>query len=356
MSSLPIHPLARPIISKLTMPGPVAKHLFEPRWAIDLSNNTNPYVEGFALYPDVNQDDLKNLYLDRLMSLDPSQEKLSLTPENLLFTVGSMEGIDILLRTFCEVNQDRICVVHPTFGAYEHWGLIHNLEVHKVSLTGDSLNQFSIEEVVDLNPKMVFIPNPNNPVGTTLEEGLIEKLCTSLEGFVVVDEAYIEFSQKPSSLFKLNQYKNLIILRTFSKAWGLAGVRCGIILADELVIHSLRYVQLPYGFSSPTQALVKESLSHPERMLESWKKLTRDREKLLEELSLLPIVKKIFKSDTNFIFFVVEDSQKVMQKLHDYNISIFDGSRSVPHGLRMSLGTEEQNQLFLKALKEVERE
>lgn len=348
-----IHPYARSVISRLQIPAPIEESYSKATWTMDLSKNTNPYFDELAQYPDIKQDTLKNLYLSRI--LEPKhKDRYQLKPENLLFTVGSMEGIDLLLRTFCEPNQDRICVVHPSFAAYEHWGLIHNLEVKKIPLTGENLDTFSLDEIVKINPKMVFLPNPNNPIGTVLEKGLIEKLCEAIDGFVVVDEAYIEFSTHPSSLFLLNQYKNLIILRTLSKAWGLAGVRCGIILADELILRSVHYVQLPYGFSTPAQDLVYEWLSYPENILVTWEKNKNEREMLIQAFSKLPSVEKVFKSETNFLMIVVKELTKTLKHLGKHKIKVLDCSLSLPNAIRISFGTKEQNRKVLEVMGSVQ--
>lgn len=350
-----IHPEARTVLTKLGMPATIKEHLSSEFWDIELSNNTNPYLEGFAEYPDVKQDVLKNIYLNRITSLNFSHDlensqSAQLTSENLLFTVGSLEGIDILLRTFCEPNKDTVCVIHPTFSAYEHWALIHNLEVKKIPLFGDDLNTFSVDDVIKSQPKMVFLCNPNNPIGTVLKPELIEKVCAGIGGFVVVDEAYIEFADTPSCLNLLSKYSNLIILRTFSKAWGLAGVRCGVIMADKPIIHSLRYIQLPFSFSAPTQELVRQRLLYPEKIFASWQRIRNNREQLILELSSLEGVEKIFKSETNFIMLVLRDRQRIMEELNERKIHVLDSSASIPHSIRVSIGTEEQNRKFLEAM------
>lgn len=347
-----IHPNARTVVSKLTIPSPIRKYFLNETWEIDLSNNTNPYVTEFSDYPDAKQEDLKNLYLSRILSLNALSGTQKLTCANVLFTVGSMEGIDILLRTFCEPNKDTICVLHPAFSAYEHWGLIHNLEIKNIPLSGEKLNTFSLEAIIKKSPKMVFLCNPNNPIGTAINPEMIKKLCESIDGFVVVDEAYIEFSDQPSSLAFLNQHKNLIILRTFSKAWGLAGVRCGIILADPTIIHSLRYVQLPYGFSSPGQHLVKQCLLYPERTFDSWKRIKSNREELLKELSHLESVERVFDSETNFIMVILKDHPRILELLKKYKIHVLDCSLSIPHSIRVSIGTEGQNRKFIEVMEE----
>ncbi|MBA3813084.1 MAG: aminotransferase class I/II-fold pyridoxal phosphate-dependent enzyme [Alphaproteobacteria bacterium] len=353
---MPIHPNTRTAVSKLAIPSPIKKYFLDEEWEIDLSNNTNPYSEKFSEYPDVHQYNLKNLYLSRIsplsVSADPSSQQYPpLTPDNILFTVGSMEGIDILLKTFCEPNKDTICILHPAFSAYEHWGLIHNLEVKNIPLVGENLNSFSLADVVKINPKMIWVCNPNNPTSTMLKRDVIEQLCVSIDGFVVVDEAYIEFTDQPSSLAYLNKYKNLIILRTFSKAWGLAGVRCGIIIADPLVIHTLRYVQLPYGVSSPTQELVNQCLSHPEKTFESWQRIKKERENMMDALSTLGAVERVFKSETNFILVVLKDSRRVIKLLKEHRIKVLDCSTSIPSSIRVSVGTEDENRKFMEVMR-----
>jgi histidinol-phosphate aminotransferase len=351
-----IHPKARPIISKLSLPTPIQKYFSNINWEIDLSNNTNPHVEGFSEYPDVKQNDLKMLYLNRILAINPSPfasngTREALTFDNVLFTAGSMEGLDLILRTFAEPNKDVICVTLPSFSAYTHWALIHNLEVKTISLSGNNLDQIDSEEVINLNPKLTFICDPNNPSGTKITPETIQKLCSSLDGFVIVDEAYIEFSDQPSSIFYLNKYENLIILRTFSKAWGLAGVRCGAIIADEPIINALRYVQLPFSFSSSSQEKVEERLLNPEKTFASWQRIKKNRKEMLEELLNLEGVEKVFKSDTNFIMLVLKDFQKTMGLLNENKIHVLDCSPSIPNSIRVSLGTEEQNQKFLEVLR-----
>ncbi|OJW51060.1 MAG: hypothetical protein BGO67_12065 [Alphaproteobacteria bacterium 41-28] len=351
-----IHPKARPLISKLSLPTPIQKYFSNLNWEIDLSNNTNPHVGGFSEYPDVKQNDLKTLYLNRIFSINPpsffsNKGQEALFAENILFTAGSMEGLDLILRTFAEPNKDIICVTSPSFSAYTHWALIHNLAVKKIPLLGDNLNQIDKEEIIQLNPKITFLCDPNNPTGTKLTDETIQKLCSSLDGLVIVDEAYIEFSDQPSSIFYLNKYKNLIILRTFSKAWALAGVRCGAIIADKSIINALRYVQLPFSFSSSSQEKVEERLLNPEETFASWQIIKKNRKEMLVELSNLRDVAKVFMSDTNFIMLVLKDFQKTIRLLNENKIHVLDCSASFPNSMRVSLGTKEQNERFLEVLR-----
>lgn len=355
-----IHHKARSLISKLSLPTPIQKYFSNLDWEIDLSNNTNPYMGEFSEYPDVKQDQLKNLYLNRILSINPPpslprQEELPITSENVLLTAGSMEGLDLLLRTFSEPNRDTVCIASPTFSAYEHWALIHGLNVKLISLMGDALETVDIQKIIRLDPKMVFICNPNNPTGTIIKTKVIQKLCDSLDGFVVVDEAYVEFSDEPSMLFDLSTYKNLIILRTLSKAWGLAGVRCGAILADKLIINAIRHVQFPFALSVPSQIKVEERLLHPESTFASWERIKKSRINLIDELSTYRSVVKVFKSHTNFILLTLKDIERVMNSLRAHRIHVLDCSQNLPNSIRVSLGTESQNALFLKALHETSK-
>lgn len=351
-----IHSNTRPLISKLSLPTPIQKYFSHLDWTIDLSNNTNPYGGNFSDYPDVKQDALKELYLKALLSINsPSSHNTSLNNKNVLFTAGSMEGIDLILRTFCEPREDIVCVTVPSFSAYSHWALLHGIRLHVMPLLGDNLDDLEIETILKINPKMIFICNPNNPTGTKISFGIIEALCHGMKGFVVVDEAYIEFSDSPSSIFYLNTYSNLIILRTLSKAWGLAGIRCGAILADESIINSLRYVQLPFSFASPSQEKVKARLQDPQSTFESWKKIKKSRNELIDELSRLIEVAKIFKSDANFIMVIFKNFQKTMGLLNERKIHVLDCSSDFPNAIRVSIGTETQNKKFVEVIRQASR-
>jgi histidinol-phosphate aminotransferase len=346
-----LHPRARPILSRLSIPSPIQKYFSGASWEIDLSNNTNPYVEKFADYPNINQHDIKRLYLEKVIGPNFFESSPALTPDHLLLTAGSLEGIDILLRTFCEPNEDTVCIVQPTFSAYEHGALVHNLRVKNIPLFGENFDDFALETIVASSPKMVFVCNPNNPTGTSLRPGLIDALCESIDGFVVVDEAYIEFSNQSSVLASLRHYDNLIIIRTFSKAWGLAGARCGIILASPSIIHSLRYVQQPFSVSIPTQEIVRQRLESPEPIVASWQKIREMRQQMMQELSTCDIVDHVFESDTNFLMIILKDFQSVIERLKEHKIQVLDCSKSFPYSIRVSISMPEQNQKFMEVIR-----
>ena len=352
-----IHKKARPVVHTLPLPSPITKYFSNTEWEIDLSNNTNPYLGECSDYPDVMQTTLKELYLHTLLSIQPpsdvSEISSSLSHQNILLTVGSMEGIDLLLRTFAEPNADRVCVIQPTFPAYAHWARLHNLSVHSIDLRGEALNDISIADVQALAPRMVFVCNPNKPTGTQLDASLINTLCETLDGFVIVDEAYIEFSDSPSSLFELPHHDNLIVLRTFSKAWGLAGIRCGAIIAHPAIINALRHVQLPFGVSRFAQEKVKERLLNTTPTFHSWERIKKDREILTNQLSPLVNVANVFKSATNFIMVQFHDFNEAMRLLQKHKIHVLDCSASLPKAVRISVGWVQQNDRVVEALSTV---
>lgn len=355
-----IHSKARAIIFNLCLPSPIQKYFSNLSWDIDLSHNINPYFEdAYGAYPDIQHEDLKKTYLKTILSVPPSSKSTSknlsphLSSKNLLFTVGSTEAIDLLIRTFLEPNQDKVCILTPTFPAYEHAARLHNLTIETLPLEGTDCSSFNKEELIRLNPKMVFLCNPNNPTGTLLNPGLIEDVCSSFNGFVVVDEAYIEFSDTPSSVFSLSSHKNLIVLRTLSKAWGMAGVRCGCIIADEPILNALRYVQLPFGLSSPSQEHIKSALHNPAKAFSSWKKIKEARESLSKNLSSLNGVSHVYKSHGNFLLLVLKDFQKVNTLLQNHGIYVMNCSQWIPSSLRVSIGNEVENQKFLNLMKNV---
>ncbi|WP_085784179.1 aminotransferase class I/II-fold pyridoxal phosphate-dependent enzyme [Candidatus Nucleicultrix amoebiphila] len=350
---MPLHPQARKIYNELYLPGPVQKELNNIRFKIDLSNSTNPYGGQFTEYPDLIQLSMRELYIKSLTHINSKlypDIPTNLKPEQILFTVGSIEGIDLLLRTFCEPGKDTICTLTPSFPAYAHWGKIHGLNVSQVPLEGENLDSFDIGAVVKTNPKMIFLCSPNNPTGSLLKMDLIKDLCRKISGFVVIDEAYIEFARQPSHMQFLEKYKNLIILRTFSKAWGMAGLRCGSILADPLIISTLRYTQIPFGISTPSQEQIKKRLFNPQKIMNSWDKIKKQRDSLSKKLSSLSIVGKVFKSDSNFLCVTLNSFPDTLKFLKDQGIYVADCSASLSSTVKISISKPDHHKALLHAL------
>lgn len=356
-----IHPKARSIFTNLKIPGPVRRYFDCPEIHIDLGSSTNPYLGHQADYPDLNSFRLKELYRDLIYTINPPlnfglHSQKFIKPDHMLFTVGSSEGIDLLLRTFAEPNKDTIVVTDPSFPAYEHWGKLHNLKVAKVPLKGDHLQHIDVDAILNVNPKLIFLCEPNNPTGTMLDRHVIHELCSKCDGLVIVDEAYIEFSDLPSLIYDWHQYKdNLVILRTLSKAWGMASARCGVLIADELIIKTLRYIQIPFGFSTSSQIEVLERLLSPQPMMATWGQIKTERNYLKDQLVSLKNVNKVYRSQSNFLFLILDNFSDTMKHLNENHVFVLNCSDVIPNSMRVSMSSKENNLRFLDILKVSQR-
>ncbi|GAO98303.1 histidinol-phosphate aminotransferase [Caedimonas varicaedens] len=354
MSSI-THPQARGSLSGLDLPGPIKKIYYtENAYRFDLSNSTNPYAGTYGEYPSLNPLELKSLYLETISNINtnfyPDIKFPKVAQDQLLFTVGSIEGIDLVLRSFCEPHKDSICTLDPTFPAYAHWAKIHGVRVKSVPMRGDTFGYIDVQEITRENPKILFICNPNNPTGTIIQNETILKICHSINGLVVVDEAYIEFSEQPSMLQYLSATKNLIILRTLSKAWGMAGLRCGVVLADPEIINTLRYIQIPFGLSSPSQKLIRKELENPTKIIDSWQKIKNERDRLFSILSQMKAIKKIYKSHTNFMLMQLNNYAFYMQELQKADVCVADCTHILSDSIKVSISTPTAHRVFIKAL------
>lgn len=353
-----IHPLARKVISTLKLPRPVQLHFTQPPpGALDLSSNTNPYGDHLAEYPPLDPLDLKEKYIDLCLKVDEKkgiQEHYTpIRPENMMFTVGALEGLDLMLRAFAEPGQDCICLTNPTFPAYEHWARVANLDIQEIPLLGEHFDEFDIDQIKKINPKLVLLCDPNNPTATQLRPGLIYELCTQVDGLVIVDEAYIEFSNRASLLPSLLKYPNLVILRTLSKGWGLAGARCGVVFAEETIINTLWYLQNPFGLSTLSQQSLRERLTNPDDIMASWDRVRSDREALIERLQKLSTVAYIYESHANFILVRLNDFSKAMNALKHREILVADCHHQLENTVRITISTPDNNDKVVAALEEV---
>lgn len=353
-----IHPRARKVISTLKLPGPVRKHLMGlPSGTLDLTNNTNPYGDHLAEYPPLDPLDLKEMYIGLCLKVDQQKgapENYSpIRPENMMFTVGALEGMTLMLRAFAEPGQDCICLTNPTFPDYEHWARLANVEIQKVPLLGEDFDEIDIAQIKRINPKLVVLCEPNNPTATQLRPGLIHELCSKIDSFIVVDEAYIEFSNRPSLLPSLLKYPNLVILRTLSKGWGMAGARCGVLFAEETIINTLWYSQMPFGFTTLSQQNLRERLTNPDNIMASWDKLRSNRDALVHQLNNLSSIAYVYKSQANFILVRLNGFSKAMEALHHHGILVSDCRHQLENTIRITITTSANNDKVVAALGEV---
>jgi len=281
-------------------------------------------------------------------------------PAQCLVTRGSDEGIDLLLRTFCRAGQDAILITPPTYGMYVVAAGIQNARVVTVPLIRErnfALDADALLRAVGPEVKLVFLCSPNNPTGGLLDRAAVMKVVSTLatRAIVAVDEAYVDFSGQPSLAAEITSHPNLVILRTLSKAYGLAGARVGTTIADPAVIAILQKVIAPYPVPAPVLKAALAALT-PDGLAaarDSVLQLTAERARLLTALPQLPAVKRVWPSDANFILIEVADSAKTMTAGRAAGIVWRDRSKDVPHTIRLTVGTADENNQTLEVLSRV---
>lgn len=280
-------------------------------------------------------------------------------PDQVLVTRGSDEGIDLLLRLFCRAGQDQIMICPPTYGMYKVAATIQGATVVEVSLLKEqnfALDLVSILEVWQPSIKLVFLCSPNNPTGNLLAVQDILSLCKKLDkkSIIIVDEAYVEFSANDSLTKYLNDYPNLVVLRTLSKAYGLAGIRCGVTIANPGIIQLLKKIIAPYPIPKPIVNIASKQLSL-NAMQDQIKIIHQERDRLYGFLSNLSVVKKVWKSDANFLLFEVSNSKMVMDACIDNGIVLRDRSSdfNLNNCIRITIGDPNENTFLMGVLSRV---
>lgn len=283
----------------------------------------------------------------------------------MLLTRGSDEGIDILVRLFCRPYQDEVIICPPTFGMYQQSIKLQGAKLVTVPLQADKDYQWDLQKVkqsVTQNTKMIFICSPNNPTGNLISSNQILELLDFLKGkaVVVIDEAYIEFAQGESMTSYINQYSNLVILRTLSKAFGLADLRCGMVISQAPLITFLQNLMPPYPFSSITLKIIHMATSNQklQQINKNIALIKQQRAMMLSELRRLSIVDKIYPSEANFLLVIFKELQSVLQRCRQNNIYLRDFSDmpGLMNGIRISIGLESQNQQLLAILKTMSKQ
>lgn len=333
---------------KTLRPYSTARDEYKGQASVYLDANENsfgsPLPENFNRYPDPLQLDLK----------DAISKIKGVPVEHTFLGNGSDEAIDLLYRAFCNPGKDNVIILPPTYGMYEVSANINDVEVRKVNLLPNfQLDLEGIAEAIDENTKLIFICSPNNPTGNSIIRTDIETILANFKGLVVIDEAYINFAKQRTFIQELTEYPHLVILQTFSKAWGLAGLRLGMAFASTVVIDIMNKVKAPYNISQSTQDLALEALKNIS-VVNEWIKLTvADREKLITDLATLPFVKKVYPSDANFVLTEVNDATATYTYLVAQGIIIRDRSKvTLCEGcLRITVGTPQENDILLTALK-----
>lgn len=312
--------------------------------SVFLDANENPYNAPNNRYPDPMQRELKNL-------LAPIKK---VNPENIFLGNGSDEAIDLVYRAFCCPGVDNVVAIDPTYGMYQVCAEVNDVEYRKVLLDENfRLCADKLLDATDEHTKLIFICSPNNPTGNSFARAEIEKLLVSFQGLVIVDEAYSDFSDSPSFLSDLDAYPNLIVLQTFSKAWGCAAIRLGMAFASKEIIEVFSKIKYPYNVNLLTQ---KEAMAMLRRHYEvdRWvKSLLEERSRLVDEFMTLPCCEKIYPTDANFFLTKVTDAKAI----YDYLVSrgIIVRNRTTValcrDCLRITVGTRPENDALLDALR-----
>ncbi|PKA84023.1 histidinol-phosphate aminotransferase [Ulvibacter sp. MAR_2010_11] len=308
---------------------------------IFLDANENPYGT-LNRYPDPYQRKLKAVL----------SEQKGVAPDSIFIGNGSDEIIDLLFRMFCNPGQDKALTFSPTYGMYDVSASINDVELLKIELNA----QFQIDldslppYLNDSSLKLILLCTPNNPTSNCINPETIEAILKTFCGIVLVDEAYIDFSEKPSYIEKLSEYPNLVVSQTLSKAYGLAAARIGIAYANPEIISFLNKVKPPYNISALNQQAAIDALLDKEKYESNSQLILTEKENLVQRLNLLPIVYRIYPSDTNFLLVETEDANLIYEQLVSMNIIVRNRNNVIRNCLRITIGTPEENQLLINAL------
>lgn len=324
-----------------------ARDEFKGEASVYLDANESPYNAPFNRYPDPLQLRLK---------AEISKIK-NVTIENIFLGNGSDEAIDLVYRAFCEPGMDNVVAIEPTYGMYKVCAAINDVEYRKVRLNSDfQLNAKELLNATDEHTKAIWICSPNNPTGNLMNSGEITDLLKQFDGIVVLDEAYIDFATRESFSNKLAEYPNLIILQTFSKAWGSAAIRLGMAFASPEIISVFNKIKYPYNVNLLTQENALATLKNEKQVKERVQITLHEREKLKDELCRLKMVQRIYPTDANFILVKVNDANATYKHLVDKGIIVRNRNTiTLCLGcLRITIGTKEENQTLLDELRKID--
>ncbi|MBN3581767.1 histidinol-phosphate transaminase [Algoriphagus aestuarii] len=344
-----LNSLLRPHIANL-QPYTSARDEYTGKIGVFLDANENPYgsvtKQDFNRYPDPYQSDLKD-EISKIKNVNSSQ---------IFLGNGSDEAIDLLFRAFCNPGKDNVILLPPTYGMYEVSASINDVEIRRISLTEDfQLQPEKIIAAADKNSKIIFVCSPNNPSGNKVKREEIRFLLNNFKGIIVVDEAYIDFNDEPSFTTELADFPNLLVIQTFSKAWGLASLRLGMAFGSEEIIKILNRIKPPYNISGLTQDTVLAAIMNTGRVEKMIEEILLERDFLQEKLVKMTAIEKIFPSQANFLLVKMPHATAVYNKLIEQKIIVRNRSKVLlcEDCLRISVGTRKENEAFLQALEKV---
>lgn len=313
-----------------------------------LDANENPFNYPYNRYPDPLQRDLKL----RISKIKGVKE------ENIFLGNGSDEAIDLAFRIFCNPGIDNVVAIEPTYGMYKVCAEINDVEYRPV-LLDDAFqpDEDKILEAINENTKLLFLCSPNNPSGNDLNRDVVINLIEKFDGIVIIDEAYIDFSDNKSMLDSLYKYPNLIVFQTFSKAWGMAGIRLGMAFASIDIIQLMNKVKYPYNVNQLTQQQAIMQLEHNDRVKDWVKTLIVERDRLMKEFEKIDCCTKVFPSNANFFLASFKDATSIYNYLVDQGIIVRNRSHISLCGnsLRITIGTPEENNILIETINKMQK-
>lgn len=343
-----LNDLVRPNIAQLT-PYSSARDEYSGEAKVFLDANENslgsPLPKWYNRYPDPHQVAVKN----KLAVVK------GITEEHIFLGNGSDECIDLLYRSFCVPSKDNVIICPPTYGMYEVSAQINDIKLKKIPLLPNfQLNLIEIEQAIDSNTKLIWICSPNNPTGNSINRLDIETILNNFKGIVVIDEAYINFSKQKSFVQELTEYPNLVVLQTFSKAWGLAGLRLGMAFASTAIVEVLNRVKPPYNINQSTQELALKALEEVGQVNDMIRLLVDMRDALADVFQLMPTVQEVYPSDANFLLVKINEARKVYEFLLTKGIVLRDRSnvQLCNDCLRITVGSEQDNTILVEAMQD----
>jgi len=344
MKTVDIRALLRKNIRDL-VPYSSARDEYKGKEAVFLDANENPFDTGYNRYPDPYQRELKEAI-----------SQIKKVPAHQIFLGnGSDEAIDLLIRAFCESHKDNILVLDPSYGMYKVCADTQGIETRKIQLKDDfSLDADEILRAASTNTKIVFLCSPNNPTGNLLAQEDILYVLKHFNGLVVIDEAYIDFAPEATQIPLLTAYNQVLIMQTFSKAWGLAGIRLGMAFASEEIIGILNKIKMPYNINELTQKYALEAVKRVADKDRYVAEILQERAVLADKLKQLEIIERIFDSSANFLLAKMDQPNEVYEYLKQQKVIVRNRSNvTLCEGcLRITVGTKEENFLLLQSLKE----
>jgi len=336
-----LNKITRANIKKL-QPYSSARDEFKGEAKVWLDANENPFDLDWNRYPDPHHTQIKK-QLEVLKDVESNQ---------IFIGNGSDEAIDLLFRAFCEPKKDKAYIFTPTYGMYTVSAAINNVEVTQMSLTENFQLPELDESFVD-STGLLFICSPNNPTGNTILTKDILSYTKKFKGIVVVDEAYIDFAETESMITCINEIPNLVVLQTFSKAWGMAGLRVGMAFSNQKIIAILNKIKAPYNVNAYSQQQILKALTNVEKVKKQVTLIKTERQKLAQELNQSKTVKKVFPSEANFLLVQIENADWVFQQLINKGIIVRNRTKQIENALRFTIGTPNENEQLIKALKEI---